>query len=150
MAAIRLLNILVSLLLMAASLLVIANVFLRYIFNSSIFGSDDIILLLILWMSFLGMIIVQQEKKHFAMPLLAASLSKEKRERLEIFNLVLQTVVLILFAYSTFLLWNTYSQSVQISLGINKTIYAAAAIAGAGGMLLAVVTNLLRSISRKK
>ncbi len=139
----RLLNLVVAMILLMVSVVVCANVFSRYAMNMSIFGSEDFALLLLLWMTFIGGIVVQHDRAHFAMPLFIDALSARGKRVAALVVDVVSLVTLAILAFSSLSLVTTYGASTQISLGIPKTLYAYPLVAGSFGMLAVVAFGLI-------
>lgn len=138
----RLVDAAIALLLIAASGVVCANVLSRFVLGTSLFGSDDFTLLLLLWMTFLAAIPVAVEGRHFSMPLLLEAVGAAPKEALLGIIEVVSLVALVGLAVSSFSLLEVYAGATQISLGIDKRIYAAPVILGSLGMVAAVVYRL--------
>lgn len=74
-------------------ILMTTEVVLRYIFNSSLVWSNDLVMILMAWLTFLGASIAVKEKAHFAIPILADKF----KEKEFFFSLVVDLISLTFF-----------------------------------------------------
>lgn len=84
---------LVAYALIVAVALNFANVVARYVFRQPILGADELQLLLMVWMTFLGVVVVTWRDMHLRMDLLAARLPAFARRGLRTLELALLAVL---------------------------------------------------------
>jgi C4-dicarboxylate transporter, DctM subunit len=82
------------------SLLPVLEVIVRKIFRTGIPGSNDYIIHLVLWITFLGGMITSREKRHLALSVGIESVPEKFRGRIEIFNAFIGSSLTTAFAWS--------------------------------------------------
>lgn len=132
---------------LAILVLISANVFLRYVFNSGIFLSDGISGLLCAWMTFVGAILVLYDREHIGVDMLVRRLPLPLRR----LCFVITHVIMI---YATWLLlegsWtqaviNLHVISPATSLPIAVLYAAGVLFAAASGVFL--LSELVRALT---
>ena len=76
-----------------AVMLNFANVVGRYVFTEAILGADEIQVFVMIWMTFVGAIVVTWRNQHLRMDVLFCSLPKPVQKSLRLFELVLLAVL---------------------------------------------------------
>lgn len=84
---------LVAYALVLAVLVNFANVVARYVFRSPLLGADELQVFLMVWMTFLGVVVVTWRRMHLRMDLLAARLPAGARGRLQLVEAVVTAVL---------------------------------------------------------
>jgi TRAP-type C4-dicarboxylate transport system permease small subunit len=79
--------------LVLAVLVNFANVVARYVFRSPLLGADELQVFLMVWMTFLGVVVVTWRRMHLRMDLLAARLSASARGWLQLVEAVVTAVL---------------------------------------------------------
>ncbi len=111
--------------------IVFANVVLRYVFNSGIQWSEEIVLVIIIWFTFIAMALGVQERLHININVLPKSLPAKFHLSLYILRQVLQTVLASVMFYYGILLTINGSRSVLPATKIPNSInYLVVPIAG--------------------
>lgn len=92
---------LVSSIVVSVTLLFI-NVILRYMFNTGIYGADEIALICFVWMSWLGISIGEREKEHIRIDMLSQSLHGLPKKILDITAELVTLAILVFLVYYGF------------------------------------------------
>lgn len=79
--------------------LLFINVILRYIFNTGIYGADEIALICFIWMSWLGISIGERQKEHIRIDMLSQSLHGLPKKILDITAELITLAILIFLVY---------------------------------------------------
>ncbi len=125
------------------------NVFLRYVLHSPFSWVEEISVLLLLWIVFLGAGLVQQKDDHVAITYLFDPLPQRwKRLFLIVGNLVV-CVVLSVHLVATFQLLKVQMHSSMMSLRASMTVFALAPLVGMVGLLFFTI-NLIREELKNK
>lgn len=116
-----------------AVLIMVAQVVARYFLSSPLIWPEEVVTLLIVWMTFLGSIVVARKGEHIAVDLIFASLSARWQNRLHlIFDLAI-AIILGLLAWGSLdavqASWDLPSPMMDIPRGVN---YLAIALGSAG------------------
>ena len=130
----------------AILLLISANVFLRYVFNSGIFLSEGISGLLCAWMTFVGAILVLYDREHIGVDMLVRRLPLQLRR-------LCFAVTHVIMIYATWLLLKGSWTQAVINLHVISpatglpigTLYAAGVVfaAASGVFLLSELARML-------
>ncbi|MBN1499241.1 MAG: TRAP transporter small permease [Spirochaetes bacterium] len=92
--------------LVSMCLIVSVNVFCRYVLNHSIFWSDEVALLLVVWFSFIGMALAVMDKLHIAIQLFMSKCSenvdKNIVQKFTDLMILLYSLVLIFYGFNLF------------------------------------------------
>jgi TRAP-type C4-dicarboxylate transport system permease small subunit len=102
--------------------IVTIQVFFRYVLNSSIGWSEEIVGFLLVWTTFSGAILAMDEGSHIGVDLLAEALPERFKWMLHLVIDLLVLVFLVVFAYTSAILCiklsKNYAISVQISMSV--------------------------------
>jgi TRAP-type transport system small permease protein len=138
---------LVAYALIVAVALNFANVVARYVFRQPILGADELQLLLMVWMTFLGVVVVTWRDMHLRMDLLAARLPAFARRGLRTLELALLAVLAALVVGES---WRYTARMLEIgrrsdALGMPVWIPHSAVAIGFAAMGLIAVYRLTRA-----
>jgi TRAP-type C4-dicarboxylate transport system permease small subunit len=132
----RLLEWIVILSLATILVLVTANVFLRYVFNSGIFLSDGMSSLLFAWMTFIGSILVLYDRGHIGVDMLVRRLPMSLRR-------LCFLLIHVIMIYATWLLLTGSWTQMMINLHVySPATRLPIAALYAAGVLFAVASGL--------
>lgn len=132
----RLLEWIVILSLATILVLVTANVFLRYAFNSGIFLSDGMSSLLFAWMTFIGSILVLYDRGHIGVDMLVRRLPMSLRR-------LCFLLIHVIMIYATWLLLTGSWTQMMINLHVySPATRLPIAVLYAAGVLFAVASGL--------
>ena len=141
---IKLTEYLAIVLLVLTSGIMVVQVFFRYVLNSSIGWSDEIMGFLLVWTTFTGAVLAMHDKSHIGIDLLLRLFPARSRWTVDLLVNLLTLIFLLIFTYfSTFLcvkLFNNYAISIRISMSV---IYS---ILPLSGFLMIVV--IIRRVSQ--
>ncbi len=94
-------NVLSYVVLILLSLIPVSEVIVRKVFRTGIPGSNEYIIHLVLWITFLGGMITSREKRHLALSVGIDAVKEGVRKRIEIFNAFIGTTLTTAFAWSS-------------------------------------------------
>lgn len=139
----------ITALLMATTGLVFYIVVMRYVFKANIYGADEIITLITMWLYFLGAIYGSYEESHIQGDLL--NLMFTKRVHYKIHRIYVYTVCVFLMGIWSYWGWDYFSSvitSTRRSTGLKIPFWAMQIPQAVGmwGMLLYSVYHLLNNI----
>ena len=132
--------------------IVAAQVIFRYVFNSSLTWSEELVRYLFSWIIFLGAALAIKNGTHIRVDFLVNKLPAKISRFLKLFNYVVISAFLILLAILGFMLVvrtaNTLSPA--LSLPINYVFYASLPVTGLLGIYYAIarIISTLRSESQ--
>ena len=138
----KILNALTGICFLAMVVFTFAQVVMRYIFNSPLTWSDELVSYLFAWASLLGACLVTGERGHMNIPLLGQSLSTEGQKKAlgifgELIAFIFSTVILV---YGGVQVYSLAHGQMTSSLGVTAaTFYVMLPIAGIVNALYAVL-----------
>lgn len=140
-ALLRLIELAVAGALAVMLVLTVLNVILRYAFDSGIAEAEEVAVVLLVWVTFLGAVTALARNEHLGIDLLGAA-----GRRVQAVAALLSGVVMI--AISSLLVWGSVVQF-EINLvntmpvsGLSQSVPYAAALAGGLGMLVVLLARL--------
>ena len=96
----------------ASVLVLFINVILRYIFNSSLYGADELARVLFIWMSWLGISIGERESEHIKIDLLTSRLKGISEKVIKVIsNLITLTILALLVWFGLVVVGKYYAMS---------------------------------------
>lgn len=96
----------------ASVLMLFTNVVLRYVFNSSLYGADELACVLFIWMSWLGISIGEREGEHIKINLLTSRLKVTSEKVIKIIsNLITLAILAVLVWFGMVVTAKYYSMS---------------------------------------
>lgn len=102
----KLMNIMLTIILGAMSLVVAGNVFFRFILNSSLSWADEVAQMLLVWLTFIGAALAIKEKSHYVLNFLSEKLKgKSKRVFWMIQQLLTLFAIGVLLFFSAIVTW---------------------------------------------
>lgn len=120
---------------LSMALIVMLQVFSRYALNNSLFWSEELGRMLLVWLTFVGATVAYKRGAHPGMSILVQRLPR----RLELCcNLLAHAACILLFAVMLvqgWYFWNMLAPQMTVSLGVSRQV-PFAAIPLAGGVLL--------------
>ena len=102
--------------------IVTVQVFFRYVLNSSIGWSEEIVGFLLVWTTFSGAILAMDEGSHIGVDLLAEALPERFKWILHLVIDLLVLIFLVVFAYTSTILCIKLSNNYAISLRISMSV----------------------------
>jgi tripartite ATP-independent transporter DctM subunit len=132
-----------AILLVAEVILLLSNVFCRYVLENPLVWGDELASMLFIWLSMLGAVIALRRGEHMRLSMFVALMSPPARRFAETFgNVVVVTFVLLLVGPATDWAMNEWIITTP-ALGLPNAIPAAAIPVGSVLMLALAVTRLL-------
>lgn len=138
----KILNAMTGICFLAMVVFTFAQVVMRYVFNSPLTWSDELVSYLFAWASLLGACLVTGERGHMNIPLLGQSLSNEGAKKVlgifcEMVAFVFSTVILV---YGGVQVYSLSMGQMTSSLGVTAaTFYIMLPVAGIVNALYAVL-----------
>ncbi len=128
--------------------LAFAQVVLRYLFNSSILWVEEVSVMALIWLAWLGIVYLWLTRNHIAVDLVGAALSAPARHRLGLgidCLALVGGVVLVLVSLGTL---DIYSGMEMGSLEIDASVKYYPITFGGAGLAIAAFLNLLEGLRR--
>ncbi len=138
-----------SFLVIAAVIIVMANVITRYFFNYSLAWSVELTRFFFIWITFLGSAVALAEGKHLVMDAFFARFPLHIKKVVEYIHLALTVIFLSIILYFGIEVVNIVSKTLSPSLQIKMTYVYLALPVGIGIMLCFLLDNLIRKLRTK-
>ncbi|WP_408163556.1 TRAP transporter large permease [Paraburkholderia strydomiana] len=137
-----------ALLLVAEVVLLLTNVFCRYVLQDPLIWGDELASILFIWLSMLGAVVALRRGEHMRLTMFVDRMSPQNRAFAEtVGNFIVMTFVLLLVRPATDWAMNEWIISTP-ALELPNTIPAAAIPVAAALMLVLAITRLLERSSR--
>ncbi len=130
----------------AITVILFVNVFLRYVMGSPFSWAEEISVLLLVWIVFLGAGLVQERDQHVAITYLFDPLSAKWRRLLLIIGNLVVSVVLVVHLIASYQLFKVQIHSSMISIRASMGLFAMAPVIGVAGLLLFTVNLILKTV----
>jgi TRAP-type transport system small permease protein len=144
----RLVEYLMALALFIMVVLVFGNVVLRYGFGSGIAWAEEIARLMFVWLIFLGAILALRQHAHLGVEMLVARLPAAGRRWMAVLSHLLVLYALALFLYGSWTQTLIGLDTFSTVLRYPTALMASAGLLCAGSMMLIVLGNLWRILTR--
>lgn len=118
----RIFHIFLCLMMTAIVVIVFFEVFSRYLFSNSHGWSDEILRMLLIWITFISLMLVQREDKHLRMEMMYKKFPKKVQFIMNIFGIALSIAMCIFFAYYGIKYCNKFASSKSAILEISYRI----------------------------
>lgn len=145
----KLVNGLLVIILAAMSLVVAANVFCRFILNFSLYWADELAMILMVWLTFIGAALAIKEKSHYVLNFLTERLKGNTQRIFFILQQILVVIsIIILLYFSAIVAWQIRSW-VMPATEISRTFVYSASPIGCLLMLYYAIRNALHDHRKK-
>ncbi|MFU0504761.1 TRAP transporter small permease [Pseudaminobacter sp. NGMCC 1.201702] len=132
----------------AITLLVFANAFLRYTFNSGIIWADEIVIALVPWLAMLGMFLSVRRREIIRIGFLIDRLSPRARRLLLVCTELFSTVAFGYLALVSFNYVSLFGSDRSVYLSLSKGWFTSAMCLGAGLVCLAFLAETVSHFRR--
>ncbi len=125
--------------------LTIAQIFFRFVLNSPLVWSEELVRLLVVWMTFIGAAVICWDGRHLSVDVLFVRLPKKLRRALRLFNCA------VALGFLSFLVWYSIpivELSMYVSLGAMDLPEAIYRVPATIGGILMIVFIFLRIFLR--
>ena len=134
-------------LLLATSAIIVIQVFFRYVLNSSISWSDEVMGFLLVWLTFTGAVLAMHDNSHIGIDILAEMVPLRMRLFVNILIDACIMLFLVVFTWAASLLCMKMFDNYAISLEIRMSyIYSILPLAGVF-MIVSVVRRIAHEFS---
>jgi len=137
---------LLTIFLLALSLIIFCNVLFRYVFSLPLHWTEEISTLLFVWVVFLGAADLQRQGKHIAIDTLYIRCSPAVKKRMEIFGQILTLCVLVLLVISSVKATWLQSRSVTMLLGMPVSVFGAVVLISSVLMFFYTLLSTIKKI----
>jgi TRAP-type C4-dicarboxylate transport system permease small subunit len=131
------------------TVILFVNVFLRYVLHSPFSWAEEISVLLLVWIVFLGAGLVQSRNDHVAITYLFDPLPRRGKRLFLIFGNLVVCAVLVVHLVASFQLLKVQMHSSMMSLRASMTVFALAPLVGIGGLLFFTLNLILKELREK-
>lgn len=136
------LRILVGMAFSAIVILTISQIFFRFVLDSPLIWSEELVRLLVVWMTFIGAAVICWDGRHLSVDVVFVRLPGKVRRALRIFNCTVALGFLsILVWYSIPLVGLTMNVSIG-AMDLPEATYRAPAMIGGGLMIVFIVLRI--------
>ncbi|RUM98136.1 TRAP transporter small permease [Pseudaminobacter arsenicus] len=136
------------LVLAAITLLVFANAFLRYTFNSGIIWADEVVIALVPWLAMLGMFLSVRRREIIRIGFLIDRLTPRSRRLLLIVTELASTVAFGYLTIVSFSYLSLFGSDRSVYLSLSKGWFTSAMCIGAGLVCLAFLVEAITHFRR--
>jgi TRAP-type C4-dicarboxylate transport system permease small subunit len=136
------------LVLAAITLLVFANAFLRYTFNSGIIWADEVVIALVPWLAMLGMFLSVRRREIIRIGFLIERLTPRSRRLLLIMTELASTVAFGYLTIVSFSYLSLFGADRSVYLSLSKGWFTSAMCIGAGLVCLAFLAEAVMHFRR--
>lgn len=124
--------------LLLMTLVLFAQIVFRYFFEMPLVWSEEMALVLMLWITFLGAALLLESKEHISIDFLVEMMSPSSQRMVAIAAAVLMLIFNLALTYGAFLVVQATAASITPGMGISVGWHYGGAMIG--GLLLAVVS----------
>jgi TRAP-type C4-dicarboxylate transport system permease small subunit len=138
-AASRFVNILGIVVLLGMMMLIVTDVFLRYVFNKPVPGSVEVVEFMMGAVVFMGMAYTGIKKGHIGLGFLVSKMPERRQAFVDIFNFTVSTVFFMLVSWKSLVQTIVLYKSNQTSSVLGIPVYPFLIVLAVGSGLLALV-----------
>ncbi|MEW6265584.1 MAG: TRAP transporter small permease [Thermodesulfobacteriota bacterium] len=120
-----------------------AGVVTRFVFNAPLFWGEEVCILALVWMTFLGGAVLVRQDKHVTITILADLMPPRVQNGLRVFSHFLAVIILAVMVWQGFKLTERLSLSSTPALRLNEGWFAGALVTGFIVMLFYQVQRLI-------
>lgn len=135
-----------AILMIALVSILFLNVISRFVFHLPINWTEEVSLVLIVWIVFIGVIVLQRDEKHLKVDFVYDLFPRTGRQIMDLIGRALVLIALAVTVLSSIDLVQLQSRSMTVNMGWNAAIFGAAVLLGSVGMFLVSILSVLRRI----
>lgn len=135
-----------SLFLIGLVLLLFTNILLRFVFHLPIHWTEELSMLLLVWLVYGASATLQRREKHLAVKLIYDQLSPGAKRGMDVVGLLLTLIVLVLLVGASLKLIRVQHHSVTASLSIRYSYFSLPVLLGSFLMLIHTAVSLGRRV----
>jgi len=140
---------LVGLSVIALTLLACVNVVLRYLFSTSLIWMEDASVLVLIWMVWIGAVLLWFQRGHLAIDFLPLALRSGGRTRLRQLSELGAVVGCLALAYASMQSYRGFAGIEIMSLEMDSTVKFHPVVIGALGIFVAALMGLAQTLRRR-
>ncbi len=143
------LELLIGITVVAIVLILFAGVILRYVLKSPLFWAEEVTVLGLIWITFLGGAMLVRQDKHVAITFAVDRLKPSTKTRIRLFNGLLINVLLAVMVYQSWMLVGSLSASYTPAVRISDAWFGWASVAGFSLMLFYQMRKFLSELCNR-
>lgn len=134
--------------LIAMTVVLFAQIVFRYFFEMPLVWSEEMALVLMLWITFLGAALLLESKEHISIDFLVYMMPESPRQVIEIVGAVLMLIFNIALTYGSYLVVEATVNSITPGMKISVGWHYGGAMVGGALLTLVSIEQLFASFSR--